>query len=152
MVNFFEKLSFRWIVGIIDIKFALPHFEYLFGEDQGRYIVEIESNNLKYVTDILDKNSVPNLTLDVAFPYQLNIHIIVSSISFVESSLITDGLPEHMRFNIPYIIATLILTDADKPNRKDINSAANSLTPQPPILTGKVIENSIIGVKTKNEK
>ena len=59
---------------------------------------------------------------------------------------------EQMRFNIPYIIATLILTDADKPNRKDINSAANSLTPQPPILTGKVIENSIIGVKTKNEK
>ena len=59
---------------------------------------------------------------------------------------------EQMRFNIPYIIATLILTDADKPNRKDINRAANSLTPQPPILTGKVIENSIIGVKTKNEK
>ncbi len=57
-----------------------------------------------------------------------------------------------MRFNIPYIIATLILTDADKPNRKDINSAVNSLTPQPPILTGKVIENSIIGVNTKNEK
>ena len=57
-----------------------------------------------------------------------------------------------MRFNMPYIIATLILTDADKPNRKDINSAANSLTPQPPILTGKVIENSIIGVNTKNEK
>jgi hypothetical protein len=57
-----------------------------------------------------------------------------------------------MRFKIPYIIATLILTDADKPNRKDINNAANSLTPQPPILTGKVIENSIIGVNTKNEK
>ena len=56
---------------------------------------------------------------------------------------------EQMRFNIPYIIATLILTDADKPNRKDINSAANSLTPQPPILTGKVIENKTRGAKTK---
>ena len=59
---------------------------------------------------------------------------------------------EQMRFNIPYIIATLILSDADKPNRKDINSAANSLTPQPPILTGKVIKNSIIEVRSKNEK
>ena len=59
---------------------------------------------------------------------------------------------EQIRFNIPYIIATLMLTDADKPNKNDIKRAVNSLTPQPPILTGKVIENNIIGVKTKNEK
>ena len=45
-----------------------------------------------------------------------------------------------------------MLTDADKPNKNDIKRAVNSLTPQPPILTGKVIENNIIGVKTKNEK
>ena len=33
-------------------------FEYFFGEDQGRYIVEIKQENLTKVEDILDKNSV----------------------------------------------------------------------------------------------
>ena len=32
--------------------------EYFFGEDQGRYIIEIEPKDLKTVTNILDKNSV----------------------------------------------------------------------------------------------
>jgi phosphoribosylformylglycinamidine synthase len=38
--------------------YLINQFEYLFGEDQGRYIIEIEKNNLKNVTEILEKNSV----------------------------------------------------------------------------------------------
>ena len=38
--------------------YLINKFEYLFGEDQGRYIIEIDKNNLKKVTEILDKNSV----------------------------------------------------------------------------------------------
>ena len=33
-------------------------FEYFFGEDQGRYIIEIESSNVNKVNDLLKKNSV----------------------------------------------------------------------------------------------
>ena len=33
-------------------------FEYFFGEDQGRYIIEINKGDLKAITEILDKNSV----------------------------------------------------------------------------------------------
>jgi len=36
----------------------INQFEYLFGEDQGRYIIEVDSNNLKNVTSILEENSV----------------------------------------------------------------------------------------------
>jgi len=36
----------------------INQFEYLFGEDQGRYILEIDNNNLKDVTEILEENSV----------------------------------------------------------------------------------------------
>ena len=32
--------------------------EYLFSEDQGRYIIEIDPKDSKKVTDILEKNSV----------------------------------------------------------------------------------------------
>jgi phosphoribosylformylglycinamidine synthase subunit PurL len=39
-------------------KYLINEFEYLFGEDQGRYVIEIEKNNLKDVTEILEKNSV----------------------------------------------------------------------------------------------
>ena len=39
-------------------KYLINKFEYLFGEDQGRYIIEIEKNNLNNVTEILEKNSV----------------------------------------------------------------------------------------------
>ena len=38
--------------------YLINKFEYLFGEDQGRYIVEIEKINYKNVTEILEKNSV----------------------------------------------------------------------------------------------
>jgi phosphoribosylformylglycinamidine synthase len=38
--------------------YLINQFEYLFGEDQGRYIIEIEPTNHKKVKEILDKNSV----------------------------------------------------------------------------------------------
>jgi len=38
--------------------YLINEFEYLFGEDQGRYIIEIDKNNLQGVTEILSKNSV----------------------------------------------------------------------------------------------
>ena len=38
--------------------YLINEFEYLFGEDQGRYIIEIEKNNFKNVAEILEKNSV----------------------------------------------------------------------------------------------
>jgi len=38
--------------------YLINKFEYLFGEDQGRYIIEIEKHNLKSVTTILQENSV----------------------------------------------------------------------------------------------
>ena len=36
----------------------MNRFEYLFGEDQGRYIIEIKNENLKKVYEILNENSV----------------------------------------------------------------------------------------------
>ena len=39
-------------------KFLINEIEYLFAEDQGRYIVEITKENHKKVTDILNKNAV----------------------------------------------------------------------------------------------
>jgi len=39
-------------------KSLINKFEYLFAEDQGRYIVEINKNNLNKVTEILKNNSV----------------------------------------------------------------------------------------------
>ena len=59
---------------------------------------------------------------------------------------------EQKRFRIPYIMATLILDEADKPNKNAISKAVASLTPHPPILTGNVIENKTIGVNTKKVK
>ena len=38
--------------------YLINKFEYLFGEDQGRYIIEIDKNNLKNVINILTENSV----------------------------------------------------------------------------------------------
>ena len=39
-------------------KYLINEIEYFFAEDQGRYIVEISNENLKKVTDILNKNAV----------------------------------------------------------------------------------------------
>jgi len=38
--------------------YLINQFEYLFGEDQGRYIIEISKNDLQHVTNILKENSV----------------------------------------------------------------------------------------------
>ena len=38
--------------------YLINQFEYLFGEDQGRYIIEIEKDNYNKVKEILDKSSV----------------------------------------------------------------------------------------------
>ena len=38
--------------------YLIQQFEYLFAEDQGRYIIEIEKNNLDKVKEILSKSSV----------------------------------------------------------------------------------------------
>ena len=38
--------------------YLINQFEYLFGEDQGRYIIEIKKDDFKNVTEILEKNSV----------------------------------------------------------------------------------------------
>ena len=46
-------------------KNLISEIEYLFAEDQGRYIIEINPNNLKEVTTILDKNSVHHEELGV---------------------------------------------------------------------------------------
>ncbi len=39
-------------------KYSMHEIEYLFSEDQGRYVIEIDSSDLKKVTKILEKNSV----------------------------------------------------------------------------------------------
>ena len=38
--------------------YLISKFEYLFGEDQGRYIIEISKDDLENVTKILQENSV----------------------------------------------------------------------------------------------
>ena len=39
-------------------KYLINEIEYLFAEDQGRYIVEIKKKDFKKVTDIMNKNAV----------------------------------------------------------------------------------------------
>ena len=46
-------------------KNLINDIEYFFGEDQGRYIIEINKNDLKEVSKILDKNSVHHEKLGV---------------------------------------------------------------------------------------
>ena len=38
--------------------YLINQFEYFFGEDQGRYIIEIEKNNFDKVKEILSKSSI----------------------------------------------------------------------------------------------
>ena len=40
------------------INYLINQFEYLFGEDQGRYIIEISKDDLENVSKILQENSV----------------------------------------------------------------------------------------------
>jgi phosphoribosylformylglycinamidine synthase subunit PurL len=51
--------------------YLINQIEYLFGEDQGRYIIEIEKDNLKDVTEILEKNSVHYDNLGIVNEKQL---------------------------------------------------------------------------------
>ena len=56
-------LSEMCIAGKIGAKIKIPKkninpHEYLFGEDQSRYIIEVSEKNKKKVCDILEKNSV----------------------------------------------------------------------------------------------
>ncbi|MDA9933003.1 AIR synthase-related protein, partial [Candidatus Pelagibacter sp.] len=39
-------------------KYLINEIEYYFGEDQGRYIIEVSKDSIKKVTDILNKNAV----------------------------------------------------------------------------------------------
>ena len=39
-------------------KYLINELEYFFGEDQGRYIIEVSKKDLKKVTDIMNKNAV----------------------------------------------------------------------------------------------
>ena len=39
-------------------KYLINEIEYFFGEDQGRYIIEVSKDSLKKVTDSLNKNAV----------------------------------------------------------------------------------------------
>ena len=39
-------------------KYLINKMEYFFGEDQGRYIIEVNKKDLKKVTDLLKKNAV----------------------------------------------------------------------------------------------
>ncbi|WP_440633467.1 phosphoribosylformylglycinamidine synthase subunit PurL [Candidatus Pelagibacter sp. HIMB1485] len=39
-------------------KYLINELEYFFGEDQGRYIIEVNKKDLKKVTDIMNKNAV----------------------------------------------------------------------------------------------
>ena len=39
-------------------KYLINEIEYYFAEDQGRYIIEVNKDGLKKVTDILNKNAV----------------------------------------------------------------------------------------------
>ena len=39
-------------------KYLINTYEYLFGEDQGRYLIEVSKNKLKKVEELLDENSI----------------------------------------------------------------------------------------------
>ena len=41
-------------------KFLINEIEYFFAEDQGRYLIEIEPNNLNKVQNILNENNIFN--------------------------------------------------------------------------------------------
>ena len=55
-------------------KYLINEIEYFFGEDQGRYIIEIAKKDLKKVTDILNKNAVHYDELGVINKDQLNLN------------------------------------------------------------------------------
>ena len=54
------RMCIRWNKGVKlnKLKNLINKFQYFFGEDQGRYIIEINKDNLKKVKEILNNNSV----------------------------------------------------------------------------------------------
>tara|TARA_B100000676_G_scaffold115289_1_gene114745 strand:- start:102 stop:1022 length:921 start_codon:yes stop_codon:yes gene_type:complete len=60
IITAISKMCIRGNKGIMlnKSKFSMSEIEYLFSEDQGRYIIEIDPKNFKKVTNILEKNSV----------------------------------------------------------------------------------------------
>ena len=52
-------------------KYLINELEYFFGEDQGRYIIEVGKKDLKKVTDILNKNAVHFDELGTIGEYEL---------------------------------------------------------------------------------
>jgi len=60
IITAISKMCIKGKKGVILKKpnYLINKFEYLFGEDQGRYIVEIDKDNLKNVVKILSENSV----------------------------------------------------------------------------------------------
>ena len=57
-VDVLANQSVREGIKINPFKDLINKYEYFFGEDQGRYIIEIEKTNIKKVNDLLEKNSV----------------------------------------------------------------------------------------------
>jgi phosphoribosylformylglycinamidine synthase len=55
-------------------KSLISEIEYLFSEDQGRYIIEIDPKNLKEVTKILNKNSVHHEELGIIIEKEIIIN------------------------------------------------------------------------------
>ena len=55
-----SKMSIKGNKGVklFPIEGLVNKFEYFFGEDQGRYIIEINKANMKKVSEILNNNSV----------------------------------------------------------------------------------------------
>ena len=60
IITAIAKMCIKGKKGVILKKpnYLMNQFEYLFSEDQGRYIIEIGASNIKNVTEILEKNSV----------------------------------------------------------------------------------------------
>ena len=60
IITALSKMSIRGNKGfkLDKLKILMNKFEYFFGEDQGRYILEISKDNLKKVEKILKENSV----------------------------------------------------------------------------------------------
>ncbi len=55
-------------------KNLINEIEYLFAEDQGRYIIEINPENFKEVSKILDKNSVHHEELGIIIEKEMIIN------------------------------------------------------------------------------
>ena len=69
-------------------KYLINTFEYLFSEDQGRYLIEVSKNNLKKVKELLNENSIHHDELG---------YVIKGRIEFSEKSNIS--IDELMKCN-----------------------------------------------------